>query len=260
MLSFDKLNFHTIIIEDNCMLYNARRHLVILVLLAASISCSQLKSHFNYLLFYVGRVDIIKPDKSVSPAEIKKPVFSDDTVKTAANSSAYIQCGSDILIRIWENTEFRMYRLTDRLRSSESKSEFELTAGRAVLTAGKLARDGELKVKTPTCTVAIRGTLFSVSYVNGITSVIVMEGSVVISSPDGKFKDAEINAGQKAAVMGNTITTEKTVQADLDHFMDFKNLKPLPDINSFPKEKIKEYFEKNPEKNSDILPVFGINL
>ena len=63
--------------------------------------CAKPPSHYTWMDFFIGKVDIIDSNGAVERAEIKKELFVDDTVRTGDKSYAFIQHGVGILVQVF---------------------------------------------------------------------------------------------------------------------------------------------------------------
>jgi hypothetical protein len=118
--------------------------------------------HYNFLDFYIGKVEILKSDNCIEPADIKKELFLSDKVRTYESSKAYIQFGTDHLVEVAENTILAMTTLPLKENSADDSVEINIILGKIFINAGRLTSKGKLNVTNRTSTIAVRGTVFSV--------------------------------------------------------------------------------------------------
>ncbi len=216
----------------------------IILILTAIIFLSNKKAdtHFNYLDFFIGRVGIIKNNRAVEAAEIKKKLFPGDTVKTGAETKAFIQLGADNMVQVNENTEISMAGLPGMLESSDGKTSLELRQGKILMFLKKLGKNGEFFVKYRTTVIGVRGTAFSMEGSDDVLSVTVLEGSVSIKSDKNDFPGFIIESGKKGVIKGADVKIGEMNRSDLDSFREITALRPLAGISCMPKEYVEEYF------------------
>jgi len=220
------------------------------------------KLHYNYLDFYTGKVEVLKPDKKVEPADIKKKLFLSDIIKTYEASKAYIQFGNDHLVEVGQNTEIAMAALPADNNAAGLQTELNLTKGKIFIIARKLIPGGVFNIKIGTTTVAIRGTIFSIELDSDNLKIDVREGKVAVTPGQGG-NATFIEAGEKISISGKEIKKEKMNAEDNSLFSDISSLQPIENIQTATKEYIIDYFSRilntdNKKKelpdNSKIIP------
>lgn len=216
--------------------------IMILALAAAAAFFVKSRPHWAWLDFFLGKVDVIKSAGPAEPAEIKKKLYRDDIVKTGIKSMAFIQCGGDSLVQIFEHTEFRMASVPRKLSSSEDTTVLELLKGGAAFYIEKIRESGIFTVKTPTIAIGVRGTVFYAFEGPGECTVVVKEGSVAVKSARGEFEEFIIEAGMRADIEGKKVRVSKMQKDDAAFFREIGELRPVAGINCAPPEYVERFF------------------
>ena len=222
--------------------------------------------HFNWLDFFIGKVEVIKLDASREPAEVKKRLFADDTVKTWGKSLAYIQCGTDSIIQIFENTELKMNTLPGGPDSADSKTLLDLVKGGASFFIERLTEERTFTLKLQSTTIAVRGTVFYAESRENTVFVAVKEGSVSVTSDTGKFREIVVQPKRKAEIRGSDIQILDLDKDDEKYFKDITELRPIAGIHCAPPDGVEKFFmwrlnltpapkkEKEKEKEEKLKP------
>ena len=216
--------------------------LLILCLLAILIFSLKPDPHFSYIAFYIGKVEILKTDRTVEPAKIKYVLNVGDIVKTENNSKAYIQYGADALIEVNQNTEMKMGRLPGRLESSNDKTLVNLNTGRINVIVSKLKNNGEFVVRYLTQTISVRGTIFSVEGKGDKLIVIVKEGIVGIRDDNNIYNEFNVNKGQKTEISGKDVKISATAREDDEILTQVSSLMPITCMDCTPPEYVEKYY------------------
>ena len=133
------------------------------------------------LAYLSGIVDISEGNEWI-PAEIGDRVTRANSVKTGPDSSCEIQFASTAVIRLQENTEIEMRRVS--LTPEASKVGLKMVAGSVLAKVQKLSNQDSFSVTTQSAVCGVRGTEFSVSVGDGTETVLaVKEGSVAVLPP-----------------------------------------------------------------------------
>jgi len=200
--------------------------------------------HSSFLDFFIGRVDIITFNSAIEPAVIKKKLYRDDTVKTHPSSKAYIQIGYDSIIEDFENTEFKMAKIPEGINGPAGRSVLEIMKGTMTFFVERLQKGEEFRINTMTHTVAVRGTIFSVSTDGSRTEVTVKEGRVSVTDRTDEAKEVVLDPGEKIEITGDTLKVLKMEKEDYSLFSTVSNLTPQAGINCMPPEYIDRYFRR----------------
>jgi hypothetical protein len=117
------------------------------------------------VLLSIGEVSVQRGAQTI-PLAFNAPIFTGDTVRLGANSNAQIRMSDESILGLRAGTVFRIDEY--QFASGNERSVFSLLAGgvRTVTGAiGRLQRDN-YAVRTPTSTIGIRGTHYTVVYCN----------------------------------------------------------------------------------------------
>ncbi|KND48086.1 MAG: hypothetical protein AB201_00600 [Parcubacteria bacterium C7867-006] len=156
-------------------------------------------------------VSPLEPTVSITKAtstefsEIKESTKTNvgSKIKTGNAGRALIESSSAHQTLIDYNTEIT---ISDDSKS-EKKTKIALVSGAVWARLAKVFDSGEYyEVKTSNAVATVRGTSFGVWYRNGITTIVVTEGSIYLSAIDPKTgeiipgSETVIKAGEKATV------------------------------------------------------------
>ncbi len=120
-------------------------------------------------------------------------LFPGDSIALGADGSALLRLNDQSTAQLYEDT---VLAINDILPEEPGDASFSLFTGTMVVDAGDLR--GQDLVITPTLTVGIRGTRFSVVVAeDGASVVIVEEGEVAASSAAGDEAEACVAPGQE---------------------------------------------------------------
>jgi hypothetical protein len=113
------------------------------------------------------------------PAEVGTLLLSGDIVKTGANASAEIMFLSG-KVRLYQNSVLIIPSTGVQSRKKDIK-EIILEKGNALFDINPLGVRREFEFKTRNVQGGVKGTKFTVSYLENGTSVVVFRGKVIIS-------------------------------------------------------------------------------
>lgn len=122
----------------------------------------------------------LERDGRLTPLEAGEVLGAGDTVLTGALSFAELRCQDEIIIRIKQNSRFRIDGMT-RDGEGTLRVGLDLSSGTALLSFGKLRRGDVAEVRTPTSVAGVRGTSFGVSVSGrGDVRYEVLEGRISV--------------------------------------------------------------------------------
>jgi outer membrane protein assembly factor BamB len=160
------------------------------------------------IAFITGEVDIAD-ESGWFPAEIGDFVSPSDKIRTAADSSCEIQFASIAVIKLQENTEVDISRIS--LAPESSKVGIALAAGTVLSKVQKLSGTDSFSVRTQSAVCGVRGTEFSVTTdAAGHSVFAVKEGSVAILPPSLDPEDL------KEKMAGKDVEAEKYIDQLLE--------------------------------------------
>jgi len=136
-------------------------------------------------------VDELKGSVTVTSNEDASPAFKGlallrrDFIETDTASWSSLEFNEGQFVLIEENTCVEIFELADNLK----KPGISLTGGKIwVAISNKLTDDESFEVKTPTCALSVRGTVFSVTCdKDGNTRIVVYEGVVNVQTENENF-------------------------------------------------------------------------
>lgn len=160
-----------------------------------------------------------KTKRVLLPAFVQTALKPGDEVRTHARSRAEIRLGDGVLVRLKENTVFKLERL--KSRKGTLNVALRLLKGKILLKVGKLGSGSRVRVRTPTAVAGVRGTMFVVDAQAAKTEIKVLEGTVRAAAVSGTAPDAEdsagkdVSAGQEvAAVEGQPLSEPEPMSAE----------------------------------------------
>jgi tetratricopeptide (TPR) repeat protein len=128
------------------------------------------------------------------PAQVDQPLFAGDAVRTGYNSRAAILCIDESQLKLNENTIVVLKSIapSPRLREIAPAAEQPPPASQYEVPQGEIWLRNKhdkfrFELDTPAVTATIRGTELNVRVQpNGSTSVILLEGNVCLTNPQGE--------------------------------------------------------------------------
>lgn len=146
-----------------------------------------------------GKVNRISPSGTTTPLQKGMPIFAGDSLATGAESSAEVSMSDGSRFHLHPQTTFKIeaYRYLGKGDASESAFFQLLKGGLRTLTGaiGKLHAPS-YRLRTPTATIGIRGTEYSVRMGKNLL-VDVHKGEILLSNRSGQYAVA---AGQSVQV------------------------------------------------------------
>ncbi|MCS7151358.1 MAG: FecR family protein [Endomicrobia bacterium] len=179
----------------------------VLTLLYLSTYCflSEGESTSVVLSSYKGKVEILVEGKKLS---IKKGMLlkEDYIIRTGKDSMAVLifQDGSNIVLGA--NSEISLRRLTN------NDTTLDLKNGRLKAEVTPRQPGQNFEVRTPVSVASVRGTKFMLSFENGISDLIVIEGNVLFS--DNLGNTTEVNENESCNVTDAGLGQKSGVDKD----------------------------------------------
>ncbi len=180
-------------------------------------------SKSGFVTFKIGEAHVQKTGAPPKEIILKDEILQGDTIVTGDRSAIAIQFGESCIIRLDQNTTFRV------LVIDNNKLEMFIQQGMAF---NKLTQKSKviLIFKTLTTLAAIRGTTFSVAYKNGISEIAVSAGDVSVSALRHNAAGEPISSLEKEAAVtaGNTAVINETAKKGVKEtaFLELK-LRPI---------------------------------
>lgn len=131
--------------------------------LALILPCFSFASEAGHIKRMEGRVDIIR-NKQVIPAVRGIAVQSKDRIVTGADGAAGIQTADNTLLSLGPNSHLVIDEFAFNKRKQEGNIALRFLKGSFAVVSGLIAKISpeRTKVSTPTATIGIRGTEFTV--------------------------------------------------------------------------------------------------
>jgi len=132
---------------------------------------------------------------------LNMPAYEMDKVKTLEESRCEVTLTDRKVVRIGENTVFRL------VRGREGEVDVDIGAGKAWINA-LLSTKGHLRVWTPTAVAAIRGTVYRLSCDSVYSNYRVYRGSIAVTPlrHDGRgLEDTTfyVNSGEELTIVSD---------------------------------------------------------
>ena len=151
---------------------------------------------------FLGDVTAVSDGKDM-PAFKGLALLRRDSLGTGAESWSSLELTEDRYVLVEENSDVQISQLADDAKNAE----ISLSAGKIwVIITDKLSDDENFEIKTPTCSLSVRGTVFSVSCdADGSSRVAVYEGTVRFTANDenGNEVSFDVIKGVADVITGN---------------------------------------------------------
>ena len=178
-----------------------------------------------------GTVKIMGKDHSVwEPAEVGTLLLTGDIVKTGADASAEIMFMSG-KIQLYQNSVLIIPSTGVQNRKKDIK-EVVVERGSALFDINPIGVKREFEFKTRNVQGGVKGTKFTVSYIENGTSVAVYRGKVVVSDLDRSNETKRILTTGLALRVEDEGPFNKARGFDTDFSIDDYNYKVPPGLDS----------------------------
>ncbi|MDR1508820.1 MAG: FecR domain-containing protein [Synergistaceae bacterium] len=132
---------------------------------------------------FAGEVRAVQSDDEF-PAFKGLALLRSDSVGTGAESWSSLELDEGQFVMVQENSNVRIALLTDRAKNAKN-TELFVSGGKVWASVSRvLADDESFEVRTPTCAMSVRGTVFSVEYASGGARLGVFSGTVEMRARD----------------------------------------------------------------------------
>ena len=147
---------------------------------------------------------------------IGSKIEAGDTVETARRTYARLKFSDGSEVTLKPDTQFKVEQYAfDHGKPKEDAGSFNLIKGGLRTITGQIGKRGNqdsYKMKTPTATIGIRGTIYDATYCSGASCgaippglyLAVTDGQVVISNSEGIQTTLQVKAGQYVHVQSPT--------------------------------------------------------
>jgi len=155
------------------------RALLIVLAMSPSMAFAQAAGR---VLLAIGEVSVERAGQT-QPLAFNAPVFTGDTLRLGANSNAQIRMSDESIVGLRERSVFRIDEY--QFSGGTGRSLYSLLAGgmRTVTGAlGRLKQDQAYAVRTPTSTIGIRGTHYTIVFCNNDCGATQQTASLQLAS------------------------------------------------------------------------------
>jgi len=190
-----------------------------ILILAAFASCKEKINDYAVIASAIGNVTITHGTEKHTGNSGDK-IFKGDIISTGPESLADIYVGKDSIVRVYSDTNVI---ISDHVVSSPRNLKtlsLNLSAGEIYIHIGKQLIENNVTVKTPTSTIAVRGTRFFVkTAVDSKTGEIksetgVIEGKVYVTAETGDKTEKIISENNSISISDKGNVTETAIPAE----------------------------------------------
>ncbi len=171
--------------------------ITLLFSLTLALNLSANKKVIGKVAFMVGKVKVVKTDKTKVRARRNFKFYGGETVLTGRSGTMIIKLTNGSKIKVLPSSKL----IVNKVRSDKksNKYAFGVIRGGVSSRVNKLRRNQDYyKVYTPTSVAGVRGTEFLVSVgVNGKSTVLVKEGVISLEGDENK---TSVKGGQQAKI------------------------------------------------------------
>lgn len=141
------------------------------------------------------------------PIKFGNPVYAQETVRTGPDGSTELQFLDDAKLHIGANASVRLDQYSYDPASGSGDGLIDMFVGAYDFVSGRMNSDDKVKLVTPTVTIGLRGTAFSLYIAgDGRTDVTVKAGLVSLAPCRGGAV-VTVAAGQRASVSNDCVVT-----------------------------------------------------
>lgn len=163
-----------------------------------------------------GPLVVRKANGTTKALAIRSTVEAGDTVETARRTYARLKFTDGSEVTLKPNTQFKVEQYTyDQAKPKEDAGSFNLIKGGLRTITGQIGKRGvqdSYRMKTPTATIGIRGTIYDATYCTNDSCgsippglyLAVTDGTVVITNSEGVQTTIPVVAGQYVYVASPT--------------------------------------------------------
>lgn len=147
---------------------------------------------------------------------IGSKIEAGDTVETARRTYARLKFTDGSEVTLKPDTRFKVEKYAfDQAKPKDDAGSFNLIKGGLRTITGQVGKRGDqssYRMKTPTATIGIRGTIYDATYCTGDTCgaippglyLAVTDGQVVVTNSEGVQTTLQVRAGQYVFVQSPT--------------------------------------------------------
>jgi hypothetical protein len=208
--------------------------------------CKKSRIDYGVVTFLIGDVKVEEKGNAPRALKMKDIIKKGALVRTGKDSSAAVQLGDGIVVRVLSESE-----LTFETILEQGTTGLRLGKGTALSKIDKLGKKGSYTIKTGTVVASVRGTTFLTAHEPGKSRIAVKKGTVNIESSENKI-NKDIEAG-KAAVVTASMKEIEISRADALtlKLVDNVELKEKPE--DMPREDLEKRRDEIIEKEKKLL-------
>ena len=132
--------------------------------------------------------------------ETKAPVYQNEVIATGAAGGTELQFLDGSTLTMGENSLVELTYLVFDPNPALSTMVMSMTTGAFSFATGELD-SGAYIIYTSSATIGVRGTVFAIAIVNGVTTLTVTSGTVIITGTAIGALPVAVAAGQMVAVL-----------------------------------------------------------
>jgi hypothetical protein len=178
----------------------------LLSLLPSAAAHAQYGKSIGHVMALEGQVTVLHQGKfAPEPLALRKPVFQEDIIETAAASKVRIALTDETVISLAERSRLELRQFSHEPQQQARAGRIAIASGvfRAILK--EIMPQSAFEIITPTAVAAIRGTDLMGEVTQTSTAIVVLEGAVVVSNAQVRFRGlTTLTPG-----MGTTVTSDE---------------------------------------------------
>lgn len=163
-----------------------------------------------------GPLVVRKANGTTKALSINSTIEAGDTVETARRTYARLKFTDGSQVTLKPNTQFKVEKYAyTQAKPKEDEGSFSLIKGGLRTITGRIGKRGNqdsYRMRTPTATIGIRGTIYDATYCSGDSCgaikpglyLAVTDGQVVITNSAGVQTTLQVKAGQYVYVASST--------------------------------------------------------
>lgn len=220
-----------------------KQFLLSVILLVSSGSLMAQNKALALVVQIKGKSEIIRDGKTI-PARVNELIQKGDLLKTYADASVSVQLSSGAMFKMAPDTEVM---LADLVRDAGGfRVKLDIRRGGLANKIDSLSSKDSYTVQAPTAIAGVRGTEFLVEINQAVAqaTVLVNDGSVAVSDPEGKVPEEVCEEGNKIISDGKAFRESLLEQFERDKMAIFQEMSRFKQQNF---EQLVEQIRKNRE-------------
>lgn len=159
------------------------------MLLMASTAWAQSRESIGRVTAIEGQVTVLHQGRfAPEPLAIQKPIFQEDIIQTDAGAKIRITLIDATVISLGEKSRLELKQFLHDARQQTHTGRLTIPSGIFRAVVKKLIPQSTFEVITPTAVASIRGTDLMGEVTADSTSIVVLEGTVMISNIRPRFR------------------------------------------------------------------------